>query len=153
MRVLLKAVLDCEPDAAWRAVRSPAVMREVAWPFLGFSSLDGEFPERWTPGPHPVAVNALGLVPVGEQVIDISYRRRGDADIQIDSGRGLSGTLELVTAWEHSIAISPASGGGTLYRDRLVVGVGPATLAAWPAYWTFWQWRLARLRRLAPTWA
>ena len=29
MRVLLKLTLDCTPDAAWRALRSPAVLREV----------------------------------------------------------------------------------------------------------------------------
>jgi hypothetical protein len=153
MRVLLKSLLDCEPDAAWRAIRSPEVMREVAWPFLGFVSLERDgFPSPWTPGAHPASVLAFGTVPVGEQVIDIAFSHRQGARIQTDTGRSVSGPLTVVTTWRHSIAISPAEGGGTLYRDQLVFDAGPATLPLWPGYWAFWQWRMARIRRLAPGW-
>jgi hypothetical protein len=52
------------------------------------------------------------------------------------------------------MAVAPAPGdpGRTLWRDRLVIG-GPAAAALWPVLWTVWQWRGARLRQLAPTWA
>ena len=153
MRVLLKSVLDCEPDAAWRAIRSPQVMREAAWPLLGFVSLERDgFPDSWPPGPHPAAVLALGAVPVGEQVIDISFSHRAGARIQTDAGRSVSGPMTAVTTWRHSIAIAPAEGGGTLYRDQLVFSAGLATAALWPAYWAFWQWRMLRIRQLAPSW-
>lgn len=153
MRVLLKVELDCAPDAAWRAVRSPAVMREVASPFIGFASLEESgFPQEWPEGPHPVEMKALGIYRLGEQVIDISYLERRGARIVHDSGIGLTGPLTVVTRWEHSIAISPAPGGRTLYRDRLEFSAGPLTLLLWPVYWLFWQWRASGIRRRASTW-
>jgi hypothetical protein len=39
MTVMLKERLDVRPEAAWRALRSPTVMREVAGPWLGYASL------------------------------------------------------------------------------------------------------------------
>ena len=167
MRVLLKLVLDCDPDAAWDAIRSPAVFREVSAPFTTFESLEqGGFPERWSAGEHRVRVKALGVVEVGEQVIGVSWpdassasatgggASRASATVRImrDSGGGVSGPLALVTSWDHRMAISRAPGGGTLYRDQLTFSAGALTLALWPVYWAFWQWRGIRLRQLAPTW-
>ena len=56
--------------------------------------------------------------------------------------------------WDHQMAVSPAPGDAskTLWRDRLVIGGGAAP-ALWPVLWATWQWRGARLRALAPTWA
>jgi len=155
MRVLLKLVLDCAPDAAWRAIRSPHVFRQVSAPLTQFTSLEvGGFPELWQPGEHPVSMSALGLCPVGQQVIDVSFPD-APAGVRImrDGGRGLSGPLALVTQWEHSMAISAAPGGKTLYRDQLVFSAGVLTPLLWPLYWAFWQWRGAALQRLAPTWS
>ena len=154
MRILLKLVLDCTPDAAWNAVRSPRGMQQVSAPFSTFESLEtGGFPATWSAGEHPVKISSFGLVPIGEQVIGISYPERGDGvRIQVDTGRGLSGPLALVTKWQHSIAIAPASGGRTLYRDQLVFEAGTIAPLLWVGYWMFWQWRSARIRSLAPTW-
>jgi hypothetical protein len=154
MRVLLKFELDCDPDAAWRAIRSPATMRRTSSPLVAFTSLEESgFPDEWSPGPHVVAVRGLGLVDLGEQVIDIAYRKRGGARIMHDSGLGLTGLLSLVTSWEHSIAISATPEGRTLYRDRLRFRAGPLTLALWPVYWLFWQWRGLGVRALASEWS
>jgi len=153
MRVLLKFEIDCTPDAAWRALRSPAGLREVSTPLMTFTSLEPRgFPTVWSEGGHPLAVKALGLLPVGEQLIDISFTERKGARIVQDFGGALSGPLSLVTRWEHSMAVAPAPGGRTLYRDQLVFSAGPVTAAVWPALWSFWQWRGAGIRRLAPTW-
>src|ERR1700712_3420113 len=74
MRVLLKLVLDCSPDAAWHAIREPAVMKDVAFPLMNFTSLESSgFPESWPAGEHQVSVTAFGVVPLGEQVIAISF--------------------------------------------------------------------------------
>jgi hypothetical protein len=51
-----------------------------------------------------------------------------------------------------AISPDPAGTGKTLYRDQLIFSAGPATLAAWPALWSFWQWRMQQLKRLAPSW-
>ena len=157
MRVLLKFVLDTDPDAAWRAIRSPAVFREVSSPFLKIRSLSADgFPTIWQPGQHPVEIEGGGLVPLGKQIIRLSFLERPDGvRIVRDSGRGVSGAVAIPTTWDHQMAISPdpAGTGKTLYRDRLIIGAGVLTPAAWYGMWALWQWRGARLRQLAPTWA
>jgi hypothetical protein len=154
MRVLLKLVLDCPVDAAWLAVRSPRVLRTVSSPLTGFVSREPEgFPELWEAGDHPVGVTALGLFPLGEQIIGISYPERTDGVLMMrDTGRGLSGPLALISRWEHSLSVAPAPGGGTLYRDQLKFEAGGFTLLLWPMYWLFWQWRGFGMRRFAPSW-
>jgi hypothetical protein len=159
-RLLLKLELECDVDVAWRAIRSPRVMRQTAAPLLGFWSLEPDgFPETWTPGVHPVEVSALTVLTVGEQEITISYpaqtlRRRRDAVRMVrDRGRATRGPLTAVTTWEHTMAVSPAGAGRTLYRDQLKFGAGVLTPLLWLPFWAFWQWRGIRLRRLARRWS
>ena len=84
MRVQLKLVLDCSPDDAWTALRSPSVLTEVSWPFLSFEPLSPRgMPRLWPEGPHPVRVTALlGIVPVG-----IPFFSYGGGDDGILAGR------------------------------------------------------------------
>lgn len=155
MRVLLKLTLNCPPDAAWKAIRTPAVFRAVSAPLTTFESLEvGGFPDRWPTGEHRVVVKALGLVELGEQVIDASYTSVPASGVRImrDTGRGVTGQLALITRWEHSMAIAAAPGGKTLYRDQLRFEAGPFTLLLWPVYWAFWQWRSIAMKRLAQSW-
>jgi hypothetical protein len=154
MRILLKLVLDCEPDDAWHAIRNPQVFQEASYPLTQFRSLEaGGFPDVWQAGEHPVQVSAFGAFPIGEQVIDVSFAD-APAGVRImrDTGRGLSGPLTLITRWEHSMAVGAAPGGKTLYRDQLSFSAGVFTPLMWPMYWAFWQWRAAALKRLAPRW-
>jgi hypothetical protein len=154
MRILLKLELDCTPDAAWTAIRSPKNLRAVSFPFTTFASLeDDDFPELWPEGRHLVSVRALGLTDIGRQSIDVSYSERpGGVRMMRDSGGGVSGPLSLVTHWRHEMAVSPLPNGRTLYRDQLRFSAGVLTLPMWLFYWVFWQWRAFGLRRLAPTW-
>ncbi len=154
MRVLLKFELPCTPDAAWRAIRSPSVFRAVSAPFTTFTAVDpAGFPELWPAGEHRVVAKAFGALPIGEQAIVISFPERDDdVRIVIDSGRGLSGFLTAVTTWHHTMAVSPAAGGRTLYRDELRFTAGPLTLPLWAMYWSFWQWRGLRIRQLSRGW-
>lgn len=158
MRVLLKLVLDCEPDAAWRAIRSPAVLREISSPLFTLTSREpGGFPTIWQPGSHLVRIRGGGILPIGTHDIRLTFddHRSDGVRIMRDSG-GVPGT----TRWDHRIAIAPNPAGPdaegrmrTLYRDRLLVSAGALTPALWYGLWSFWQWRGARLRALAPTWA
>ncbi|MEO6200664.1 MAG: hypothetical protein ABIX44_05815 [Cryobacterium sp.] len=157
MRVLLKEILDCAPDAAWRAIRSPAVFAEVSSPLVRMESRGEQgFPTVWESGEHPVELRGLGLVPLGEQIIRLNMATTRPDGVRIlrDTGRGVSGSLAAVTLWDHQMAIAPdpAGTGKTLYRDQLVFRAGPATLALWPGFWLFWQWRMLRLKQLAPSW-
>jgi hypothetical protein len=78
MRVLLKLVLDCSPDDAWRAIRSPSVLNAVSAPLTRFESLEpGGFPTLWPEGDHPVRMRSAGGITIGEQVIAVSYPEVG----------------------------------------------------------------------------
>lgn len=154
MRILLKLVLDCSPDAAWRAIRSPAALQQVSWPFTAFEALnENGFSELWSEGDHPVRVRALGLVDVGTQNIGISFKQRTDGvRVMRDSGPPLSGALTIITRWRHQMAVSALPDGRTLYRDELRFSAGLASPLVWLGLWAFWQWRAIGLRRLAATW-
>ena len=154
MRVLLKLVLDCDAETAWRVIRSPAGMTQVSAPFMSFESLEpGGFPQVWPVGDHPVRASALGVVPMGDQLIAIGRPpERNGFRLVRDSGGGLSGALAVIRFWQHTMAVAPRSDGRTEYRDQLRFGAGILTLPMWPVYWAFWQWRGIRMRRLARTW-
>ncbi len=153
---MLKERLETRPEAAWRALRSPTVMREVAGPWLGYASLeDGGFPSVWEAGRHPVQLLAAGVVPVGAQEIGISLDTETHRGVRIvrDEGSGLSGAPGMFRSWYHRMAVAPHPDdpAATLYRDRLVFDAGAATPAIWPGMWALWQWRGAQIRRLAPS--
>jgi hypothetical protein len=155
MRVQLKLVLDCPPDAAWDGIRSPKGLREVSAPLVSLEPVAADgFPEFWSEGEHPVVLHALyGIIPMGEQIIDISLGERGGVRIVEDHGRAVSGALAVITRWRHRMAIAPSGDGRTLYRDRLEFSAGLATPVVWIGLWLFWQWRARGLQRLAPRWA
>ncbi|MFC5789512.1 hypothetical protein EDM22_11725 [Agromyces tardus] len=156
MRVLLKLTLDCDVDAAWRALRSPAVLREVVAPWLDFSSLEpGGFPATWPEGPHRLRTLAFGSVPAGEEIIDVSYPGGLPPGVRMlrDGGGALTGPFAAFGNWDHRMAVSPLPDGRTLYRDRLRATAGALDVALWYPTWAFWQWRGIRLRQLAPGWA
>ncbi len=158
MRIMHKLVLDCEPDAAWRAMHSPRALAEVYSPLLQLEPLAAEgLPTTLEAGADvPVQLAAAGM-PVGRQLIHVSERRvhdsTGEVRILRDSGIPLTGPLALLDVWDHQMAVSAAPGdpGRTLWRERLVIG-GAAAPALWPALWATWQWRAARLRSVAPSW-
>jgi hypothetical protein len=124
MRVLLKTILDCDPDAAWRALHSPTVMREVAGPLVDFVPLeDGGFPTSW---------DGHGL----SGLMSIPTSMRHSMAVSADpAGPDADGRVK------------------TLFRDQLEFEAGLLGPAMWPTFWAFWQWRAFRLRQLAPTWA
>lgn len=160
MRILLKLVIDCDPDAAWRALHSPRAVAELYGPLIDLEPLvPSGLPTSWSPGDDvPVQLTALGVVPMGRQLIHTSDRIVNEPTDPVrifrDSGIPLTGPLASLDVWDHQMAISPAPrvAGKTLWRDRLVIG-GPIAPALWPVLWGVWQWRAARIRALAPTWA
>ncbi|QKJ18447.1 hypothetical protein [Microbacterium hominis] len=160
MRILLKLVIDCDADAAWRALHSPRAVADLYGPVVDLAPMDAaSMPVTLEPGADvPVRMSFGGAVPLGAQLIHVSERfvpeRHGEVRILRDSGIPLTGPLASLDIWDHQMAVSPAPGDPTktLWRDRLVIG-GPAAAALWPVLWGVWQWRAARIRALAPTWA
>ncbi|WP_248239799.1 hypothetical protein [Microbacterium kunmingense] len=160
MRIMLKLVIDCDADAAWRALHSPRAVAELYGPLVQLTPLDpDELPTAWEPGAEVgVEMRFGGRVSLGRQIIHASDRtmKGPDGPIRIfrDSGIPISGPLASLDVWDHQMAVSPAPGDPTktLWRDRLVIG-GAAAPVLWPGLWAAWQWRAARIRALAPTWA
>jgi len=155
VHVQLKLVLECPPEAAWNAIRSPAVFGDVSFPLVEFEPRDGgTFPEFWDEGSHPVTARALfGFLPAGTQDIDLSFRELHGLKIFEDHGRPLSGPLTVITRWRHRMVIASWPDGRTLLRDRLEFSAGILTPLVWVAFWAFWQWRARGLIRLAPGFA
>jgi len=155
---MLKLVIDCDPDAAWRALHSPAAIAEVYGPVLAMQPLVDAPPTLGPGSDLPVQLTFAGQVPMGRQLISVSERetidRTGRVRIFRDSGIPLTGPLSALDVWDHQMAVSAAPGdpSKTLWRDRLVIG-GAAAPLLWPTLWAAWQWRAARIRALAPTWA
>ncbi|MGL4339232.1 MAG: hypothetical protein ACRCSP_02235 [Rhodoglobus sp.] len=154
MRIQIRKILDCPPDAAWQAIRSTAVLRAVSAPFTSFTSCEPEgFPEVWSAGEHPVAVRAFGIVPLGEQIIAIDFSERADGTrVLSDTGRGTSGPLAMVTFWNHQMAVSATPDGKTLFHDQLLFSAGMVTPIMWMMYWAFWQRRAWRIKKLSARW-
>ncbi|MGV9194654.1 hypothetical protein ACQ143_09970 [Microbacterium sp. MC2] len=158
MRIMLKLVLDCDADAAWRALHSPRALAELYAPLVDMAPV-AEGPTLLEPGSDvAVQLRLAGTVPLGRQLIHATDRyvedHRGAVRILRDSGIPLTGPFAALDVWDHQMAVSPAPGAPekTLWRDRLVIG-GPTAALLWPVLWATWQWRAARLRAVAPTWA
>ncbi|GAA5034770.1 hypothetical protein GCM10025738_19880 [Microbacterium fluvii] len=154
---MLKLVIDCDADAAWRALHSPRAIAELYGPLLELAPLEaGGMPPSLAPGADVPVQLTVGPVPLGRQLIHVSDRfvesAEGPVRILRDSGMPLTGALSALDVWDHQMAVSPASEATTLWRERLVIG-GAAAPALWPVLWGIWQWRAGRIRALAPTWA
>jgi hypothetical protein len=128
MRVLLKLVLDCEPDAAWRAIRSPSVLNAVSAPLTHFESLEPYgFPALWPEGDHPVVMRAPGGITIGEQVIAISYPQVG-APGSGTRAPAASGAPAALGAGALDAGSASTSSGVRLMRDAGRGLSGPLTL-------------------------
>ena len=120
MFVFLRFTLDTTPDAAWDALRSPAVFRKASAPLIRVRSREkGGFPDRWIDGtPHEVSLSLLGIFPLGHQRILVSLGERpGGVRMIVDKGGGLSGFLRVMPKWDHRMAVSATDDGRTLFRD------------------------------------
>ncbi len=158
MRILLKFVVDCDSDAAWRALHSPRAIAELYGPLVEMDPLS-PLPPAFSPGDDvAVRLSLASTLPLGRQLISVTDRettdRHGPVRILRDTGIPLTGPLSTLDVWDHQMAVSEAPGDPTrtLWRDRLVIG-GPTAPALWPVLWATWQWRGARIRSLAPSWA
>ena len=160
MRILLKLVIDCDADAAWRALHSPRAVSELYGSLVRLESAETEgLPTRWEPGTDAVVdLSVGGVLPLGRQLIHASDRTvrdsRGEVRVFRDSGMPLTGPLAALDVWDHQLAVAPAPDdpSRTLWRERLTIAGRVAPLL-WPGLWAAWQWRALRIRALAPSWA
>jgi hypothetical protein len=136
--------LAAHPDKVWEAVQTTRLLRYVSAPLVTFEAVDPpSFPEVWSEGEHLCALKLLGTLPIGEQVIGISYPpAEGQRRFLRDNGRSAG-----IRRWDHLITIEPEDG-GTRYTDRLILDAGWRTpiVAAFAAQ--FYEHRQARWRKL-----
>jgi hypothetical protein len=113
MRIMLKLVLDCDADAAWRALHSPRAVADLYGPFVELAPMAAEgLPLRLEPGADvPVRMSVAGRIGLGQQLIHVSERHVDDANGPVrifrDSGIPLTGPLAALDVWDHQMAVSP----------------------------------------------
>jgi hypothetical protein len=109
MRIMLKLVLDCDADAAWRALHSPRAVADLYGPFVELAPMAAEgLPLRLEPGADvPVRMSVAGRIGLGQQLIHVSERHVDDANGPVrifrDSGIPLTGpsrpSMSGTTRW------------------------------------------------------
>jgi len=152
MKVSTKATLECSIDAAWEALHTPEVFRNVSAPFTSFRTDPGqELPPRFeTNTDYPVTVMAAGIVPIGRQTIHLVDEPNSWAERTVeDCGRGESGPLAMLHNWSHRMSITARPDGRTDFSDTLTADAGWLSPFAWLGLQVFWLWRRARLRSLS----
>ena len=146
MKVRVSTRLRCEPDAAWEAVQTTALLARVTWPLLRFAGVGpAPLPERWVEGKSStVSMFLFGILPMGRHTIRI---------VSLDSGQRVLETREsgrLAPVWNHRIEVTGDGPSRTTYSDEVEIHAGWRTPAVWLFARLFYRYRQWRWRRLAP---
>jgi SAM-dependent methyltransferase len=148
MKVSVRTSLPCSIDAAWEALHTPGIFRQVSAPFTTFRTEPGEdLPERFSTGTdYPVTGMAMGLIPIGRQTIYLTDHVSDWAHRSVvDSGRGESGALAALRNWRHQMSLTAREDGRVDFSDQLTASAGLLTPFAWVGLQLFWWWRKFRL--------
>lgn len=150
MKVSLSTTLPCPLELAWRAVNTPALLAEVAYPLVTLKNLErhplGEQAQTW-PRRDTVYVYSylFGRIPLGKRTIVL----------EIDNDTHTIQTYErdpLIRRWDHLITMTAdanAASGDTLYRDEVIIEAGVLTPLVWAfAHW-FYRHRQRRWQQVA----
>ena len=143
--IVVTTLIDAGPDVVWREVGTTRLLRFVTSPLISFSPVEPiTWPDVWEAGEYLCSMRLFGFLPIGRQVIDISFPPPdGDTRFVRDNGRSAS-----IKRWDHWISISP-KGEGTRYEDRLDLDAGWRTPIVAAFAKAFYIHRQARLRKLA----
>lgn len=157
MTVSVSTTLPCSLELAWRAVKTPALLAEVAYPLVTFKNLEhrplGEQVHGW-PQRDTVYVYSylFGLIPLGKRTIVL----------EIDEDAHTIQTYErdmLTPCWNHLITmtvdatltadITTTANERIHYRDEVVIAAGILTPFVWAfAHW-FYRHRQRRWQQVA----
>lgn len=143
-QVKLTTYLDATPDQVWNELRTPRLLTFVAHPVIRFVPVTpARLPDRWEATAYIVKMRLLGFIPLGRQVIELSYPPPQGGVMYIRD----NGHSRLVKRWDHLIAIEP-EGDGTRYTDLVKVEAGlltPIVAAFARRFYTHRQRRWAKL--------
>ncbi|MEM1379255.1 MAG: hypothetical protein AAGH41_01385 [Pseudomonadota bacterium] len=142
--IVVSTHLPASPDAVWDAAQTTRLLRYVSRPLLHFAPIRPPiWPERWPEGEHLAGLRLFGVLPIGRQVIGISFPPpEGDKRFIRDNGRSA-----MIKRWDHTVTIEP-DGEGTRYEDRLALDAGLLTPVVALFARVFYQHRQARWRKL-----
>ncbi|MFQ6548292.1 SRPBCC family protein [Aestuariibius sp. 2305UL40-4] len=136
--------LAATPDRVWDEVRRPALLLHIAAPLVRFEPVDPPtLPEQYAEGDYRMAMRLYGVVPLGEQVISISYPEPQNGTRFIRD----NGYSDTIHRWDHLISIAP-EGTGTRYADRIEIDAGWRTPALVAFAHLFYRHRQKRWRQL-----
>jgi len=141
--VSLTARVPCEPAEMWRAVVSPVGFRFVSrglvhWPVVATRTArwrEGETVEGWMFffGFVPVARHQLTFVTLDDDSRTFHTNEKGG----------------IITAWEHTIRVTPDREGGSRVDDTVTFSGGVFTPALWILVKLFYAIRAPRWVGLA----
>lgn len=140
MRVHLSTKLPIPAEEALALVSTPELLNYVAAPLLRFVPLEPSvLPKMWHEGAYRVRVLFGGVLPLGQQTIDISFSESAADHFEMrDNGRG-----DLARQWDHRITIKPDGAEQCTYIDDVQISAGVLT----PLVWTFAQYLYAYRQR------
>lgn len=146
MKLRIDTVIDADADTVWHHVRRPVLLDHVAWPLQRFDPIDPvRLPDQWVDGEYRVRCFMFGFLPMGSQVISISYPATDAPARRLrDNGRG-----SMMRRWDHLITIRPRGDGRCDYRDEVEIEAGLMTLGVWLFASIFYRHRQRRWRALA----
>lgn len=145
MQVVLHTHLEVSPDVVWSWLQRPLTLVDVTKPLMAFDPIDPSvWPERWAQQDYVCSLRLYGAIPLGEQVIAISFPPpEGGKRFIRDNGHS-----KRIKRWDHVITVEP-EGTGTRYEDRLQLDAGALTPAVAVFAKLFYRHRQSRWRKLA----
>jgi hypothetical protein len=149
MKTACSTLLDAKPERVWEELQRPALLEYVAAPLVAFDPVDPEaFPERWEADEYRVAMLLFGVIPLGEQTIDVSRQRVDDTEGNQFYQLRDDGTGKLISVWDHLISVRETPDNKTVYTDEVDVEAGILTPLVYLFAAVFYRHRQRRWRKL-----
>ena len=142
------SIFNARPEQVWREIQSTRLLHYVSSPLLTFTPVDGKsLPEVWQQGKYAVKMKLFGILPLGEQFIDIAQPSQEECNghryAMLDNGYG-----QLISKWRHFITIDDEGEGTTKYTDLVEVQAGLFTFMVWVFASIFFWHRQRRWKKL-----
>lgn len=146
MKLRRQVVLPAPFAAVADALQRPALMRAATAPLMQLRSAEpGGYPDRWPGGVHRVTLHLFGILPLGPQIIDVSWPAAPPGEARLrDNGHG-----PLIKRWDHAITVRDNGDGTSTYIDELDIGAGLLTPLVWLSAQALFIHRQRRLLALA----
>jgi hypothetical protein len=148
MRLTMTSTFTYPAERIWAEVQTTRLMLTVIQPLVQFQPAKPPvLPEQWTTGDYTGRMTLLGLIPLGEHMIRISFpvtQHAGEYQVR-DHGRG-----QVIARWDHLITVRKLDAARTHYQDDVEVEAGLLTPLVWlfaQLYYRYRHWRWRQLIR------